>query len=222
MLFTFISLATLCFGQNQRLNAIELTADIGISHDLGETAKYKTFTFFEDLVVEGRTIARTRNWSLNYTRLLNPKNGVKISFGQTQFGFDYEGKLQNTGTPLRGFFQLTNLEFGLSYLRKIFQSNGVALLVEPGIRYHSDASPRSNAIIISGQDAFSLSVYTGLEFPMVGDNFFTNLGLQIKLPLQRYNIDRGTDTPYYPYFIGIKIGVNFQFSWTSENPVKIF
>jgi len=200
-----------CVGQDQKRNALELNVDLGISYDFGAPEIYMTWAFFEDLVAENRSPARTRNWSVCYTRFINPKNGIKISFGQTQFGFDYGGKLQNSETPIIGFHRLTNLEFGVSYLRKISISEHALILIEPGLRYHSDGSSESNAINISTLDVFSFSGYTGIEFPMMGDHFFTNVGLQVKLPLQRYNFDFGSNPPYYPYFIGVKIGVSFQF-----------
>ena len=194
-------------------NIVELTYDFGISNDFADDAFYNSNTSSELILVEKRSSIRTRNIGFGYTRLLNRKNGIKASFAVAKFGFHIKGSTDQTNTNFNNSYTISFLEWGLSYVRCFPLSHSRKIIVEPGLRYHSDGSPRSNGISITRKDSYSFSLYSGYELPMAGNNYFVNVGLQIKIPLEVYNINLSLNEPkdFLPYFIGFKIGVNFQF-----------
>ena len=205
-----ISSTTLSFSQDYKKNVFELYIDMGFSNDFGKQRLYQTLSFMEEVFVENKRFISARNFGISYSRYLNDQNGIKFQFGKAKYGFDFEGITGINKRPVIGFQHITHLEFGLSYIRRIPLGTSSVLLIEPGFRYHYDASPQSDNIFVRVIDSFSFSSYTGMEFPMMGDRFFANLGLQIKLPILRYNRDIG-EPAYYPYFIGLRVGVNYQF-----------
>ncbi len=211
IVFIFLCLGFCGYSQINLTSVIELSVDHGLSNDLADGNRFSSFNGSGDILVSNRRLARTRNISVGYTILLNSKNGFKISFGYATYGFDYKGIFINSQNPINDLYRKTFLEWGVSYVYKIPVFPTARLIIEPGIRYHSNGNPTSNAIVFADKDSFSISNYTGFEIPMMGNNFFVTVGLQLKIPLQRYNFGFNENEGYYPYFIGLKIGVNYQF-----------
>ena len=211
LIIAFLSLTNFCFSQEYKKNVAEFNFDFGISKDFGTKSTFNAFSFPEHIQIEKSSIARAINFNLSFTRYLNNNHGIKLLFGRTKFGFDFEGAVEVTGRKVIGYQRTKYLEFGISYIRRIPLTSSTKLLLAPGIRYHSDGSPHSNAINFIRNDSFAFSSYSGIEFPMHGEDFFANIGLQVKLPLQRYNNVFDGPEGYYPYFIGVKVGVNYQF-----------
>lgn len=212
IIILFLSIwTTFGYGQSDYTFVLEINADYGLSNDFSDNEYYRTRTFGELLYVDQRSTMRTRNYMFSTAWFFNRKSGAKISFGLSTFGFNAIGRNDVTGALLNSSYQITLLEWGLSYTRRFTLSESATLLVEPGLRYHSDGDTNSPVIRISRNDAFAFSWYTGIEIPMQGNQFFANLGLQVKIPLERYSNDFSEQPPYHPYFIGVKFGVNFQF-----------
>lgn len=204
--------STISYCQFELRNAFELSIDYGFSSDYGSGEFYTLNNFGSQVIyVENRSPVRTKNTALSYSRFLNPKNGFKISFGMANYGFNIKGKTNINNTPFKGTYKINYLEWGLSYIRRVPIAQNFKLLIEPGLRYHSDGSPDSDGITIFRDDSFSFSLYSGIETLMIGNNFFANIGLQLKLPVERYDFEFDHRPAFYPYFIGLKIGVNYQF-----------
>ena len=194
-------------------NVFELSVDYGFSSDLASGETYNINTFPSQIIsVENRSPVKTRNATFGYSRFLNSKNGLKASFAFANYGFDISGRTDVTNTFLKATYTITYLEWGLSYIRRLPITEDFKLLIEPGLRYHSDGSQQSGGIRITRKDAFSFSLYSGIETPMMGESLFANVGILIKLPIQRYDYTFSDSIAFYPYFIGFKLGINFQFS----------
>ena len=211
IILILINLANVSYSQNILNNVVELSIDNGFANDLGTLGTYKRFNFPEDIEIDSRRSARTKNITFSFTRYLYRRNGIKISFGHSEYGFDFDGKTETSRVSIKDFYRATYLEWGISYIHRVPISMIINLLLEPGIRYHSDADTKSSTINFLDKDSYSISSYMGLEIPMIGERFFANLGLQFKLPLHRYDYSFNSTQRLYPYFIGIKIGLNYQF-----------
>lgn len=202
---------TLSFAQFDHKNAFEISRDYGLSNDLGPGETYRTF-ISDYIIIDKKTSAKTKNIEASYTRYINSFNGIKFSVGLSKYGFDYEGVTMISNTQMEGSIRVRYLEFGISYLARIPIFQNTKLLIEPGLRYHLDESSTSSSIVFRRSNAFSASIFSGLEFLMIGENIFTIVGLQLKLPLQKYNDTLSPTTPpIYPFFIGLKIGIKYQF-----------
>lgn len=214
IIITFVLSWTMTgFSQTFYKNNLEINVDYGFSNDYSEGEFYRTRTFGELLNVESRSSARTRNYTFSFARLFNRNNGLKLSFGLSEFGLDARGRNSATLELINASYRITHLEWGATYVRRFTLSENAILLIEPGLRFHSDGSQSSPTIRISREDAFAFSFYSGVEVPMVGQNFFANLGIQFKIPLESYSYNKETQPAYYPYFIGLKLGINFQFNF---------
>lgn len=210
ILLLILSISTISQGQPDFKNTIEASFDYGISNESGQGELYGSL-FGDFISVENKRSVHTKNFVLSYTRLINSKDGIKATLGRAQYGFDITGVTAIDKLTIRDEYRITYIELGLSYLRKITISPYAKLLIEPGIRFHADGSQTFNIIRIYRIDAFSFSGYAGLEIPMIGSQLFTTIGMQMKIPLERYNSKVDITPAIYPYFIGLKFGVNFQF-----------
>ena len=212
----FLTIASMTINaQSYFRNSIELNIDYGISGNSHDASTYDYQFNADQILVNEKTTVRSRNYQVGITRFLNAKSGIKASFGYANYGFNLEGNFDLLGTRFDNSYTISYLEWGISYIRRIPFKLG-HFLFEPGLRYHSDGSPRSSGIYISRKDALSFSFYSGYELPMVGNNFFTNLGLQIKVPVESYSSELSDSPSFYPYFIGLKLGVNFQFQRSNQ------
>ena len=64
-----------------------------------------------------------------------------------------------------------------------------------------------------GISAYSFSGFMGIESPIYKDQLFTNFGIHIKLSLSNYSQESAFVESYYPFFIGLRLGLNFRFHW---------
>jgi len=208
--YIFLCLSQNGNSQNDLSSVLELNINFGLSNDLAEVREgYLPSDAMSIIVINKRWFARLNYFSFGYTKLINPKNGIKASFGLTKYGFDYDD-IQITKNST---YRINYMELGISYVYRTPTFSTAKLVLEPGFRYHWNAtSPVLNAISFRHIDSFSFSSYAGFEVPMLANNFFISAGLQVKVPLHRYNTEFSvTNDGYYPYFIGIRIGVNYQF-----------
>jgi len=202
-----LAVPTFIYSQNYFKNSIDLSFDVGFSNDLASPEKYKTISTIEDLIVNRTSLARVSSWSISFTRFIDPKNGIKFSFGEHQFGFYFDGILEVSRIPVNERQLFSSKEWGLSYVRRIPILTDANLVFEPGLRFHSDFTIESFTLSFFNKNSFSFSTFMGVELPLVQDIFFVNAGLQIKMPLEKYNYTFGNEEPYYPFFFGIKLGL---------------
>ncbi len=210
LLFLFCT-AKICSSQSYFKNVIEINSDVGLSNDSNNIGIYSGFRILSEFIIQNRRFARSRNIAFSFKRFISPSNGFKLQFGHSKYGFNFEGRVRSTNLYIKDYYRTSFFEWGLSYIRKIKIGEITNLLLEPGILYHTNSRTKTENINFFRKDSFSASCYTGLEFPMAGNNFFANVGLQFKLPLERYNHDFDQWPGFYPYFIGIRIGANYQF-----------
>lgn len=199
------------YSQPEFKTGFEISFDIGLSNDSYDGFRYASSTLSNAILVDKRNPKVLYNYNVAYSRFFSEENAIKLSFGQTAFGFNYSGNHQPSGQATEGSMKITLLEFGLSYVNRSSLKEDLFLLIEPGLRYHSDGSISTDGVRFSRKDVFAFSGYTGLEFPIKGDKLFANAGLQVKFPLQSYSNSSGMRQPYYPYFVGIRLGMNVQF-----------
>ena len=202
-------------GQDHFKNILEFDLGIGTTNDMSGNKTYNLFNSMEDLVNTNRRSPWVINMALGFSHFISSNNGIKFTFGFNHYGFDYSGQLSASNTLINGSFRTRFLEIGMSFFRRTRLSKMTQLIIESGFRYHSDPSFQSDGLLFSFQESISLSNYLGVEIPMSGYNYFTNAGIQVKLPLRRYNFDSipPLSPSYYPYFIGLKIGLDFQFNF---------
>jgi len=213
---TIFILTILCiaqFGSSQKVfrNVIEISTNVGFSSDLAPLHTISSFSSPEDIIMEQRSPARVRSFALSLGGYLTKRSGFKVTAGQLEFGYDYKGRLETSNTPISDSYRVTYLDFGIVLMHRIPISESLKILVNSGFHFNTDGSPRSGTINYGNRNSYSASGYVGAEIPMFGNHFFINGGLQVKYPLKQYNRDRGSGIQYLPYFIGIKIGVNYQF-----------
>ncbi|MEM9549136.1 MAG: hypothetical protein AAGA77_24325 [Bacteroidota bacterium] len=207
---------TPCKAQSYFKNSLELNSDFGLSTNLDSRGRFGTFTFSDLLLITEQSSVRTRNYSIGYTRLFNRFNGLKLSIGRSVFGFSYQGIFVVNEEQTFGDYRVSFLEFGLSYLRRFLITKDAVFLFEPGIRYYSDPFVRNGLLSIFFKNSLSTSLYSGIELPLNNNNIFLNAGIQVKLPLSRYNHAFGDSSPFRPIFVGIKLGINIQFGRSSD------
>jgi len=216
ILFFALSWSSLCFGQEYFNNVIELSFEAGLINDLKSDKSYlDRFDQSKVINFENRNFARASNFGFSYSTYIKPKFGIKLLYSRTTFGFDYsiiEQGSTATNPESFGSVRTTHAELGIALIWKTPLTPFINLLLEPSIRLHTEHEVNSNSIIIYTTDSFSLTNFAGIEFPIFSDNFFINTGVQIKIPLKSYSFMGWDEYPgYYPYFIGIRIGVNYHF-----------
>jgi len=211
LIYLFLLASFAANSQSLNKNIIEINSDFGLSSNLDSEGIFNRSAFPNEIFVTRISKTRTQNYAFCYSRLFNASSGIKLSIGKSVFGFSYQGTIVQTNEITTDAFRSSYLEFGVSYIHRIFIYEGSILLLEPGLRYHSDANRTSGSINFYDKDTFSSSLYAGMEFPLSNNDFFLNAGLQIKLPFGRYNQEFDPSSSFRPYFVGIKIGVNFQF-----------
>lgn len=168
-----------CYSQFDFKNSLEFNTSYGISGDYGDIQSYMTFAPLETINLSNKSAARTRNFELSYTRFFTSKNGVKASLGLARYGFDYSGISDISSEVVNGIYRLQYLELGLSYCRRIPISKTTQVLVEPGFRYHLNGEFTASSIFVFFNESYSFSLYSGYEMPLIGDNYFVNVGLQL-------------------------------------------
>lgn len=208
LIFLFFNL------QAQRFyrNSFEFNVELGISNDLSSSTNYNTRSLSGTFTVDDRWPTRVRNLNFAFTRFINRKNGFHLSYGETNFGFNIKGNFDQNGVNFREKYSIKYLELGLSYVRIISNDSFGNYIFKPGILILRNSQPIASIVSIFARSAFSFSLYAGYEFPMLGDQFFTSIGLQLKIPMMAYNRQRSNlvQPDFYPYFLGLKVGFNFQ------------
>ena len=192
-------------------NVVEISFDYGYSNDGHEMKRYGSGNFGENLLLDKREARFLYNYRFAYSRFFNEEHGLKLSFGQAEFGFHYEGTNEVTGSCVKGSMKIRLLEFGLAYVHRFEVLPSYFLVIEPGLRYHSDGSLSTDGLRFSRRDAFSFSGYVGLEFPLINEKLYSTLGIQLSLPIDQYSYTFSNQQPYYPYFVGLRLGFNFRF-----------
>lgn len=210
---TFCLLITGILGNTQSLfkNGLTINVSYGLSGNFQNVPVYNTQFGTEQIAVEQKYSIKARHYTFEYRRLFTSKHGIKASFGLANYGFGIKGELINAASQFNNTYKIRYLGWGLSYIHRVPIKDYGHILIEPGIRYHSDGSFTSNGISIPRVDAYSASIFAGYEFPMIGDHFYTNLGILIKAPLQSYS-NEVLDAPnFYPYYFGLTVGFSYQF-----------
>ena len=214
-LFLLFIIPYTSFSQGKINTALSVNIEFGLSSDGNNSNRYPfDVGVTSDIVlVQKRKFRVLHNYNLSYTRFFAKEHGISLSCGISSYGFEYEGVSENSGNKVSGYYQTNRSEIGLSYVHRSALSPKVFMLFEPGIRYHTEGDFTTNRVWLIGQSAYSFSGFAGFEFLQNRCGIFTNIGVQVKVALTEYNrIFRSTEA-FYPYFIGIRLGVNFRFHW---------
>ena len=214
-LFLLFIIPNTSFSQGKINTALSVNIEFGLSSDGNNSNRYPfDVGVTSDIVlVHKREFRILHNYNFSYTRFFAKEHGISLSCGISSFGFEYEGISENSGIEVSGYFQTNRSEIGVSYIHRSALSPKAFLLFEPGIRYHNEGDFTTNRVWLIGKSAYSFSGFAGLEFPQTSTGIFTCIGIQVKAALSEYNRIFSTSEPFYPYFIGIRLGVNFRFHW---------
>lgn len=190
---------------------IEIHTNLGYSNDNAPVGQYLAPALPENILIQEKSFVFARSAGISLGYYLTKNFGIKASIGQLQFGFDFKGETLLTQTDVASTFKVTyvDLAFGLLFRKAITENTKLISSLE--YRINTDESPKSAVINLSTENATSVSFYTGLEYPMYGNRFFANLGFFGSYPLKTYNRPREFGNKYLPYFLGLRIGINFQF-----------
>ena len=210
LLLLQFSYAVSSWGQRDYHSSIEINLDYGLTNDSHNMFRYATRTQDDFVLVENRKPKYTFNYTVAYSLFFSEEHAVKLSFGQMTYGINYDGIFEPSGQATTGSMQIRLLEWGTSYLHRFPISNSMFFIIEPGLRYHSDGNIMTDGPFFFRRDAFSFSGYTGIELPLGGDELFGNIGIQLKLPLQDYGGNFSGQQPFYPFYLGLRLGVNFH------------
>lgn len=200
------------FGQIVYRNVIEVSTNLGFSNDFGSNSvEYRSSTLGENILIEEKSSVLVRSFGISYSRFLSDSEGIRLSFGQLEYGFDFKGTAVNSNRQISDFYRVTYLDFSLEILNKLQLTKSIKLLSSAGFHYNTDESPRSGTIVLNNKNSCSGSLTAGLEYPMLGDRFFVNASIHFRFPLNNYRHTFLVANKYLPYFIGLRLGVNYQF-----------
>ena len=204
------------FAQSEYKNVVEIGFSFGLSNTIGSFDTYSVLNssigpIFMPISIKEKYSSRVPNFNVSYTRYIDNKNGIKISLGRVDYGLKFRRETASTNGILIENHTVKFVEFGLSYARKIQVSSYAKIIIEPGLLFHINPEYGTRNFQVLHRNAFSFASFTGIEFPIVENNFTINSGLLLKLPIMKYDYPRDPELGYYPYFIGIKLGMNYQF-----------
>lgn len=189
----------------------EINTMIGFSNDFASNGEYDSFILNEMVAAEKKTSILVRSIGFSFSRYLSKWGGIRLSIGQQKFGFGLKGKGIGSNIPVTDFFRVTYIGLSAEILYRTQITTNAKLLINAGIHYNSDPDRSSQTIVLRTGNAYSGSLYTGFEYPMFGHNLFVNAGLQILIPLKRYDSIFISEAEYLPYSFGLKLGINYQF-----------
>ncbi|MEM9546372.1 MAG: hypothetical protein AAGA77_10375, partial [Bacteroidota bacterium] len=181
-----------------------------MSFNVGFTSRFNipdlhpTIFNTQDFRVNRINAIRERNWTLSYTRFIDPANGIKFSYGSYSFGFYYNGLFESSDIRVNNRARYFSDEWSLSYVRRIPFSKESHLIFEPGLLFHSNIRPEAFTLSISTKNSFSVSTFVGVEIPLASNDFFINTGILVKLPIEKYNFTFNQEPDFYPYYIGVR------------------
>ena len=207
----FIFLSTLSYSQKRLSNFVEMSVTAGLTHDFEPTGLYDSRNQTANTVVQSKSFARSKGYSFGIGGLLFKETGIKFSGGRTEYGFKFDGNLENSSTSFNDQFKVIYLEFYVGLIQKFRLNESFKLLFDGGVAFHTGADRLTDNIVLYVRNSRSILSFAGIEIPMAGNNFFINAGLQFRFPMRSYNKGTFSPTEYRPYFIGLKIGMNFQF-----------
>jgi hypothetical protein len=209
-LFVFLY-STHSMAQDYFRNGLGINYSGGFSGVLTDMENMSTITSQSVLVTESMTPIQAHKVSGSVFRYLSKSIGIKLSLGISTNGFNFIGSDPATFTRIKETYKAKTIEFGFSFLGRIPAFNYGNFLIQPGFRLFTDGSGMLEVIFPRQKDAFGITGYFGYEILMFSHNFFSSIGILIDLPIEKHSWGSGENMDYYPYFIGFKVGISYQY-----------
>jgi len=201
----------LCQGQQKLSYFVEIHTNIGYSGDFSNSVEYRSPSVNGNIYVYKRSHIFTRGFGISLGKYFSQHFGFKVSFGQIQYGFDFQGVTASTNIPVFDAYSVTYLDFSAGFLFRQKLSKQIKFISSASYHFNSSAREDSPSLTLNPDEASSLSLYTGLEFPMSGNRFFANAGFFFSYPLLTYNRNFIIDNEFLPYFVGLRVGFSYMF-----------
>ncbi len=218
-----IILLTICwlqesYGQNKNEIQLSLNAGISSSGNFSSSNEYSFFNPLPEISIENISNTTTRNYNLGLGYQVSPSFILQGSIGIVNYGFFYIGRsFQPSGSlsnmVLREKYNSKIMEVNLSGIYKYEISPEIKLLIQPGFSWYTNPSENrpQSLRIPQNSNNYSATLFSGLEFPVLSELLFVNIGISSKVALSNFAFNFGFENRFFPYVIGIQTGINYHF-----------
>jgi hypothetical protein len=207
------------YGQNKDDLQISINAGISSSGNLKYSQEYSNFSSSPEIFIENTSNTTTRNYNLGVGYQMTPSFIIQGSIGTVNYGFFYIGRSFSpsgslSNIVLREKYNTKIMEVNLSGIYKYEISPEIQLLIQPGFSWYTnpnESRPQSLRIPQNSNN-YSATLFSGLEFPVLSELLFINIGINAKVALSDFAFDFDFENSFFPYAIGIQSGINYRFN----------
>jgi len=197
--------------KKDKYRIVEIHTYNGFSNNFAPLGNYRSIGFSGVILIEQKSFASVQGFGISLGKYGSDDFGFKFSLGVLEYGFDYEGRTAISNILTSDAYRVTYVDISAGVMHRIWKSETAELRIEGGFHRNTNSNSNSRTINLSTKNSHSISFDIGAESPMPINNLFVYISLHFRFPLQRFNYRRTPDTKFKPYFMGFKLGTNYQF-----------
>ncbi len=211
------------FGTTQEFDRFSLSLAGGMSKtgSLEYSEQYRRSS--NTSTIEILTTDLSRNNNFNFAIGFQPAKSFSIngSIGVASYGFFYSGNVIASPTnfaSVGGFvtsrsYTVRLMEVGLSTSFRRTLNSDLSIVVQPGLVWYTNPKGRNQQLLWLhlNSNNFSATLFTGIETPLISNDFYIAIGLNTKLALQNFAGNYTFDNKFNPYAFGLQTSISYRF-----------
>lgn len=202
-------------------------AKISISAGQNFSGNYKFSDSYQGSIFQSRIditrsgISRASNYNFGIGYKVDKKFWFNGSIGISNFGFHYTGPVVASEVNLSsvgGFVSSETYNVRLMEVAGIIEyktkvKDEISLLVQTGLAWYTNDRQKFTKVlqIFQNTDNFSALLFTGIEVPVINENFSVSAGVNIKMALGNFAASYDNEEYFYPYAIGLQSTISYRF-----------